>query len=273
MAASRSHLVATPVTDRNGKQTTVFKKPHGPGSGKSAVPAPSVSGQKPPAVVRTDAYAERLAAVEPANAAYRADPARRLGFAEAAGEGMRTLTLAVARGHRSQAEDLAHSIGAAFEDDAYSRIIIADNFGHLYSGLEASNGVDLDLTDTERMLDVEQKASADAADYNAVFVIAEALQNVQLMSLSEIPGSLWDNSQKPVEERDLRFLAHLYASAESAIDYGDRKSDWDVVRLIDEYPDRVKEIIAARKEEGLHAAAIKAQILGEGASALRTGTL
>lgn len=145
-------------------------------------------------------------------------------------------------------------------------------FGGLFFALQNTAKEDIDLSDTEQLWGWQEDSQPDCGAYNGVFDVGAALQSLRLMPISRVPDDMPVIDNQQPEERDMRFIVHLYAHAQGLIDYADTDKNGDFVKLIDEFPERVEDI-AAGAREGLHAAAIRAKLDGEGATALLSGHL
>lgn len=274
---NRPHLVPTPITDRTGKQTTVYRRPEAtasPHGALSALPAPrpaSPSLAQPSG--RSAEYAKRLREIAESNRLWDSGGHPDRGFLmgcamEAMGGMLNTVALDSERDEAAQLA--AHLQYFACHHGAHSQVVIAERFAPILDELYANHGK-APVADTAAW---EEILTGESSDYGArelvsAAKIAQTLQSAGLIAKAYVPERIGGGER--IEDR--RFFAHLFAHAHGVVDYREPPSEAvDLIRVIDEFPEHMDEI-RRHAVEGLHGAAIRELVAGECPKALVTGAL
>lgn len=243
----RSHLIRTPITDRAGRQTTVYRRPAAALGSAAALPAPVLAAlmePEPPAPV--EQYEQRRGRIHAENARWR-DEGDRTGAVEAMSEalhGMQHLAWLIAESdYRPASERLAQHLSEAVDLHAHSCVSFAGLYARHFC--VAANNPERTLHDGDAE-DSKYWESYGAADAAEAMTVARTLLTLDLISFTEdFPGT-----------PDERVSAHLRAHAMHLIDYS-RPTDEirGAVEAIDARPDDFL-TISSIHEPGMHAAAI-----------------
>lgn len=270
----RSQLVRTPITDRTGKQTTVYRKPDaGSPAAGSRVPAPTIAPLRPEAAAqptRAQRYAERLDRIRADNETWGPEHPKYREVFNAASIALGALIGSCSGAGDDDVQTIAGHVSDAFETARFAQVATADLFGGVQAGL-AEQYRDT-LPSAEELADWQDNLFRGADDYVRVLRVSAMLQTLELIELSRIPDDPTTLTAMHEDARDHRFIVHLMASAQGAIDYRDFEASGDYVRLLDEFPEEL-EAISQGVREGLHAGAIRAKLDGGRAPALLRGEL
>lgn len=268
---TRAHLVATPITDVTGKQTTVYRRPVGGPAALRSMPAPAVAAAAAErSTPERTAYRQRLAAIAEANRVWERDSVcegldqLKMGALEALSALMVSVATHAGDGHGGEeAGEFAQLAVSTTSTMEYGRLIAANALAPLYHAFEADHRLDPTDADAREEASENDFYGWDPVHLFAIVCVVERLQRLGLQARHDVPASPSDD----------RLCAHLWASARRVIDYnGIHEGHDEIIRLIDEHPTDV-EAIAAGFERGLHPEAVRAVIEGNAAPAVAAGIL
>lgn len=279
---ANSNLIPTPITDKNGKVTTVHRRPDIPQDHRAHSFGPPVvtSAYIPPKEAKSvDAisYSERLEAITEANERWvSGDKPSVTEMAPLAAEALNVvgnlMLSAVDCQDKSEGQDLGIRISELGQSKDYAAIILADRFAAVHYTLRVMNDPDVEWMDDEDDAEESIFGGQDTSDWDSEY--AGASDNVQIidmvMTLREM--NLMSYVDAP-EHGDKKFFAHLYMNATEKINYRhDDEKTLELIRLVDEFPEH-GEAISEGINKGLHAEGIKALIDGELHTGLVSGAL
>jgi hypothetical protein len=267
-----SNLVPTPITDKNGKATTVYRSADAPQTpNKNGLPAPVMTAFIPPkkAIAKdTESYTDRRQRIRK-EAVAEPDRAAKAQRAVQAFTCMQNIMLsAVSSTDSSEREDFALRIGMLGEDQDFEAILLADRFAAVHYTL--ADSIDND-DEWDEPLELEFNGD-DTSDWDSEYVgisnhvqiidLVLALRENHLMSPTEVP-----------DHGETRFLAHLYLSATQKLNY--RYDDDETIALmniVDEFPEQTN-LIAEGLDKGLRSEGIKALLAGTVPKGIVSGLL
>lgn len=273
-----NNLIPTPITDKNGKQTTVYRSPETSGKqSSSGMPAPTMQAYVPPKTKPTpgpdESYEDRRARIKDSNERWRAGerpaPEELAASAMLAMDAMANIGWSIAQG-RSESErmDIADSINSLCNNKDFAALTACDKFRevhHTLAHIDDYSGFDdepFEISFTGE--DTSDWEAENATSKNSVEVID------LIMTLRE--NDLMDQYEVP-DHGDPRFFAHLYLSATGTLNYRrDDENTLAIIRLTDELPEKT-EVIADGIKKNLHAEGIRALIDGELHSGIVSGAL
>lgn len=268
---ANGNLIPTPITDKNGKATTVYRSAEAPQQAqKTSIPAPVVQAQtvehkEHPA--DSESYAERKRRIlEESNAEETPESiAAKAELAVKVFPSVQNLMMSLSSCmDSSEREDFAFQIGELAAHKEFEAIGLSDRFADVYNTIVNSS-------DEDDTLDIDFSGE-DTSDWESEYVgirdhlkiidVVFALRDQHLMSPTEVP-----------EHGEPRFFAHLYMSASKRINYRDDDDETlALIRLVDEYPERT-EMIAEGLEKGVHSEGIKSLLNGNVSKGVASGVL
>lgn len=259
--ADRSHLTPTPITDVNGKRTTVHRRPQASRpSGRAPLPPPVASTParvQPAEGERSESYAERRARIAEGNALWRAGTHPALEALR--GEAMSAMpgVLAAVTGSGSRSRAYAASVSEAISRGDFAAIVAAQRLADFHWALECSSQPVEDATapleeGNAGRYSASSKAFNLASSRVFTLDIVTALQKLDLLPL-------YEGITLPEVQADPRLRAHFVASVKGWAEYA---LDDPMVPLIDEFADSddTLRMIGALREEGRDAEAIRAAL-------------
>ena len=270
-----NNLIPTPITDKNGKATTVYRSAETPQQTTMKVlPAPVMEAYVPPKKARAvndESYASRRERIRLENIAEDGplELANKGVLSMKAFESIGNLMMSAVNSYdKSEQEDFALSIGTLGKEKDFAAIILADRFGAAHYTIADSNDKDSEWDEPlEISFDGEDTSDWESEytginDYVQVIDLVMALREHGLMGRDEVP-----------EHGEARFLAHLYLSASGKLYY--RHDDDDtiaVMNIVDEFPEHTN-IVAEGLDNGLHVEGIKALLDGDIHRGVASGAL
>jgi hypothetical protein len=267
-----SNLVPTPITDKNGKATTVYKSVDAPQTPqKSGLPAPVMTAYIPPKKalpVASESYADRKQRIRQ-EAVAEPDRAAKAQRAVQAFTCMQNIMLSAASNtDSSEREDFALRIGMLGEVQDFEAILLADRFAAVHYTL--ADSIDND-DEWDEPLELEFNGD-DTSDWESEYLgINDHVQIIDLvMTLRE--NHFMSPTEVP-EHGEPRFLAHLYLSATQKLNY--RHDDDETIammNIVDEFPEQTN-LIAEGLDKGLWSAGIKALLAGTVTKGVASGVL
>ena len=278
----KNNLIPTPIVDKNGKQTTVHKKLETGDSRTLGIAPPMLSADsKAPSV---ESYKKRLDRIQHENQQWslgdKGTAAERAAVAVKALNVVGNLIMTIAsdqKRNEGTISDLGVSIASLSETGNYEPLIIAERFSGVVGvikdvldadewssdewegeGLDEGEPISFDGEDTSDW----ESENVSTDDVSNIIDLVYTLREMNLMSPYELP-----------ERGESRFFAHLYMATTKTINYRrDDPNTLELIRLLDEYPERGKQIGEAIKAK-VHAAGIRALITDEVQPSLASGTL
>lgn len=270
-----NNLVPTPITDKNGKATTVYRSAEAPQQPRTAgLPAPVMTAYVPPkknAPKASESYADRQQRIRK-EAVAESGPEEKAAKAQRAVQAftcIQNLMLsAVSSTDSSEREDFALRIGMLGEGQDFEAIILTDRFAAVHYTLADSMDND---DEWDEPLELEFNGD-DTSDWTSEYIgikdhvqiidLVMALRENHLMSPTEVP-----------DHGEARFLAHLYLSATQKLNYRhDDDETITLMKLVDEFPEQTN-LIAEGLDKGLRAEGIKAVLAGTVPKGIASGLL
>ena len=273
------NLIPTPITDKNGKQTTVYRSPdNAPKQLRSGIPPltmeayvpPSQKKQKPTEV---ESYEERRERIKEANERWKAGArptSEELApISMKAMDSVSNLMMIVADcSDSSEREDYAIRIASLASEKDFPLMIACERFREVHYTLADSVNVDTEWDDPfEVSFDGE-----DTSDWSSEYATVRDSGNVIDLIITLRDENLMDHMEVP-EHGDKRFFAHLYLSATGKLNYRiDDANTIATIHLVDEFPEKT-ELIAEGLDKNLHAEGIRALIQGDIHPGIASGAL
>lgn len=273
------NLIPTPITDKNGKQTTVYRAPDdSPKIVRGGIPPLTMEAYIPPhkrkrETAEAESYSERRERIKDANERWKAGerptPEELAPVAMKAMDSLSNLMMFVSDcADSSEREDYAIRIASLASEKDFPLMIACEQFREVHYTLADSVNIDTEWDDPfEVSFDGEDTSDwsseyASVKDSGSVIDLILALRDENLMNHLEAP-----------EHGDKRFFAHLYLSATKKLNYRmDDENTIATIHLVDEFPEKT-ELIAEGLDKNLHAEGIRALIHGEVHSGIASGAL
>lgn len=270
-----NNLVPTPITDKNGKATTVYRSAEAPQTPRTGgLPAPVMTAYIPPkkeVPIASESYSERRQRIR-REAVAETGPEEKAAKEKRAVQAftcMHNLMLsAVSSNDSSEREDFALRVGMLGEEQDFETILLADRFAAVHYTLADSMDND-DEWDEPLTLEFNGDDTSDweseyigIKDHVQIIDLVMALRENHMMGSTEVP-----------EHGESRFLAHLYLSATQRLNY--RRDDDETIammNIVDEFPEQTN-LIADGIDKGLHAEGIKAILAGTVPKGIASGLL
>lgn len=271
-----SNLVPTPITDKNGKATTVYRSAEVPQQPwKSGLPAPVMTAFIPPketAPKPSESYADRQQRIRH-EAVAESGPEEEAAKAQRAVQAftcIQNLMLsAVSNTDISEREDFALRIGMLGAEQDFEAILLADRFAAVHYTL--ADAMDND-DEWDEPMELGFDGDDDTSDWESEYLgIKDHIQIIDLvMALRE--NHLMSSTEVP-DHGEPRFLAHLYLSATKKLNY--RHDDDETIalmKIVDEFPEQTN-LIAEGLDKDIRAEGIKALLAGTVPKGIASGLL